>query len=807
MASPFQQQALVRKVTYLGLILVLFTGSLLHRNLSLKPHSTRLLLREENLGEVGLTDSAVRLALTGSKGFMTTFLWLGVLEKQKKNEWNEMELLVDSLTQLQPHFITPWLFQSWNMAFNVAVELDRPQDKYFYVSRGLQLLARGERKNRGDPSLGAPGNPEMRFHMGFTTQLKIGQSDEKNYMRSLFELSCIDPLRRDPDKLETAVKGGRQVDLVAFKQFCERYPRLVRRLFDRLDCTRPESVVRFLRENRDVPSRFETPREGQQESLLKPADQQFPLLPPELWTQDRLYRYPLPEQREFGPDEDFDNFVVCRAWYTYAQQPLPPTDPDPYIAERKFDRLRHRKSRMADVLFRGYPSRAQAYFAENLELEGWFDADGWRIKGRNVNWFDKLPKSDPRGVQVGTEPKYRAMPAWQKTNQMILDYGKRIGLWLPPEEVKRLENEAQLFVKKFSTDGVPPPQLPATAARDPKMRQSFVAHQRLKFYNNSRTLTNFADHLNQSEVEMHPETILARKLFFEALELRKTGDYTALEKFEVALPLWRNLLLENASFRRLPGVQSDTYELQMKYLRTLQNKHQRELRNTLAGVTKFGQAACAACAMSGPGFLTGGEVLPLGQGTLEGVNLLADTWGMFDLLVYQGPPPQEGMRALMCALTQTTLQPPLPVFQVYQALLSSRDKTDETAWTQMNLLLPSGVLCSLTQSGLWPPLPVQQLFKDHAEKNFQAARTQFNLILALPRVHHPGLDPMFSTEKERLLWAPLLEDSQVDEARYRLGLPRRIPAMPPEMMRMMQERMGGGPPGPVPMPRPKPVTK
>src|SRR5262245_7352242 len=172
MASPFQQQALVRKVTYLGAILALFTASLLHRNMGLKPQSTKLLLREETLGEVGLTDSAVRLVLTGSRGFTTTILWLGVIEKQKKHEYNEMELYVDSLTQLQPHFITPWLFQSWNLAFNVAVEWDRPQDKYFYISRGLQLLARGDRKNRGDPNLGAPGNPEMRFHVGFTLQLK-----------------------------------------------------------------------------------------------------------------------------------------------------------------------------------------------------------------------------------------------------------------------------------------------------------------------------------------------------------------------------------------------------------------------------------------------------------------------------------------------------------------------------------------------------------------------------------------------------------------------------------------------------------
>src|SRR5207244_13095150 len=141
MARRVQQQALVRKVVYLVLSLVLFTASLMHRRFVVIPQAYNLQLREEARGEVELTSSAVRLTLTGLRGVTTCFLWQAAIDKQKRHEWNELELLVRSITKIQPYFASPWLFQSWNLAFNVAVECDRVRDKYFYITRGLELLA------------------------------------------------------------------------------------------------------------------------------------------------------------------------------------------------------------------------------------------------------------------------------------------------------------------------------------------------------------------------------------------------------------------------------------------------------------------------------------------------------------------------------------------------------------------------------------------------------------------------------------------------------------------------------------------
>src|SRR5262249_8614933 len=150
----------------------------------------------------------------------------------------------------QPHYISPWLFQSWNLALNVSVECDRSRDKYFYISRGIELLAEGERKNQGnqhpDPKLRSPAHPDMRYSVGFTYQLKIGQGDEKRTLRCLFDLSCIDPRRRNPNKLWVAGAQGREVDLEKFRTFCAESPRLVRRLREQLGYETPKEIIRFL---------------------------------------------------------------------------------------------------------------------------------------------------------------------------------------------------------------------------------------------------------------------------------------------------------------------------------------------------------------------------------------------------------------------------------------------------------------------------------------------------------------------------------------------------------------------------------
>src|SRR5438105_3129401 len=100
---------------------------------------------------------------------------------------------------------------------------------YFWRTLGVeakadQLALREE--NRGEVELSGSA---IRLY----TQHKIMQSDKTATMRSLLQLSMIDPLKRDPEKfwLDSGEgRRGRQVDMVKFEEFCKDNPQLVRRL-------------------------------------------------------------------------------------------------------------------------------------------------------------------------------------------------------------------------------------------------------------------------------------------------------------------------------------------------------------------------------------------------------------------------------------------------------------------------------------------------------------------------------------------------------------------------------------------------
>jgi len=518
MARTFQQKAQLRKLTYAALILALFTGSYLYRKHIIEQQAYALQLRESARGEVNLASSAVRLLLTGSRGFAATVLWNQALDLRERHKWNELELVVSSITQLQPYFVSPWVFQSWNMAFNVSVECDKPRDKYYYITRGMELLAEGERRHRGvEEVVGGtkriefPGNPEMRFYLGFFYLRKIGFSDENNTMRCLLEMSCIDPAERDPGRLWIPTERGRAVNMERFERLCRSHPRLVRRLREQLGYDRPEQVVTFLEDNSTIPSRYEpmavsiagedrpTPR--------KHRHQQWPVLPPPR-PSDQFW--PNADNPELSQTESVDTFVVARSWFDYAQEPLPLPNGTPHLDD-SIDRVKYRVPKiMVTTIFRSYPARSQAYVAENLETEGWFDEDGWLI----TDWL----KDETR---VGTERKYHAAPAWTESLRRYLEFGNKNGF-----------NDTY------------------------KIGKSDVYRQQV----------NYDVYVAQSEAERTAEAIYARKLMYQAERKRLEGATPeAFALLERAMPFWLDVLLSYPDFRNDSTTIEQTYEFQRKF--------------------------------------------------------------------------------------------------------------------------------------------------------------------------------------------------------------------------------------------------
>jgi hypothetical protein len=469
--NPLQQAAKRRKIWYFAAILALFTLSMLWRGeiripLALREYtsvsqwldarsilnqSKRLDLRELDQGDPEVAGSVARLGLVGSRGLVVTLLWYDAIEQQKRNDFHKLELRVKVVTALQPHFITPWIFQSWNIAYNVSVEMQSLGDMYFYIARGIELLAEGERRNSR--------SPDMRYQIAFYYQNKFGVADQVQTLRCLFQLSCMPPGERDPKLLQTA-EGG-PVDLKALLQFCEKHPHLVRRLrgeerrdldkkstLESLQIRTPEDLVEFLKVNQKVPSRYKNATD------LAPDDQQFPVLPKRA---EEIADEASPKE---VVDDAFSGYLAARAWFAAANTLVPPNKTDASgrpvpcgpPGPGDYDQFRYRVPRLPMlIIFRQGPARAQTYQAELMEKDGWFDGEGWKADEHSdvenawfteeVAWFtltelslDKLRKKTP-----GVVPEVvlsRLKPLKDKRLQLA-NFKSRLAKLLSDEEMDK----------------------------------------------------------------------------------------------------------------------------------------------------------------------------------------------------------------------------------------------------------------------------------------------------------------------------------------------------------------------------------
>ena len=186
--SLSERGSFYRKITYLVLIAVLlFPLSQLGAPQTRQGHEGGKLakmraehnLGHSNLSEIDPTSAAMRMATLGARGIAVSWLWSKAIEYKKKEDWTNFRATLTQLAKLQPYFISFWRYQSWNLTYNVSVELDDVRDRFHYVKRGIEFLKEGTLYNRDSPYLLA--------ELGWFIGNKIGRADEHVEYRQMFK--------------------------------------------------------------------------------------------------------------------------------------------------------------------------------------------------------------------------------------------------------------------------------------------------------------------------------------------------------------------------------------------------------------------------------------------------------------------------------------------------------------------------------------------------------------------------------------------------------------------------------------------
>ncbi len=157
----------------IGIILLCVVGS----SLLVKPiNQQRVDL--DIVQETRYTDAPKYVILAAAmgtfRGIIVDFLWYRAEKLKNEGKLFEANTTAGWITTLQPRFGQVWVFQSWNMAYNISVITHTPEERWDWVNKGIKLL-------RDEGIVYNPNNIAIYRQLGWTFFHKIGQrADDMN---------------------------------------------------------------------------------------------------------------------------------------------------------------------------------------------------------------------------------------------------------------------------------------------------------------------------------------------------------------------------------------------------------------------------------------------------------------------------------------------------------------------------------------------------------------------------------------------------------------------------------------------------
>ena len=80
------------------------------------------------------------IAMGAFRGLFVNMLWMRANDMKEQGLFHEAIELANTITKLQPRFPRVWVFHAWNLAYNISVETQTPEERYQWVLSGVRLL-------------------------------------------------------------------------------------------------------------------------------------------------------------------------------------------------------------------------------------------------------------------------------------------------------------------------------------------------------------------------------------------------------------------------------------------------------------------------------------------------------------------------------------------------------------------------------------------------------------------------------------------------------------------------------------------
>ncbi|MFT5123494.1 MAG: hypothetical protein ACI9TH_002167 [Kiritimatiellia bacterium] len=161
-------------------------------------HGDLIDLRVEHklIPEVNVLDDAdpwvrfVQVGLGAFRGILVDILWTRATRLQDEGKYFELVQLSQWITKLEPRIPEVWAYHAWNMAYNISVLFNTPEERWRWVSNGIELL-------RNEGLHHNPDNAQLQWELGWFYQHKIGMNlDDMHFFYKKYlaeEMSLLVP--------------------------------------------------------------------------------------------------------------------------------------------------------------------------------------------------------------------------------------------------------------------------------------------------------------------------------------------------------------------------------------------------------------------------------------------------------------------------------------------------------------------------------------------------------------------------------------------------------------------------------------
>lgn len=216
----------VIQLVALGLMLVFLSASTLLTGQVAASMGRNRLVYADSAESTDNKLEALGIAMGAFRGVFVNYLWIRANALKEDGKYYEAVDLAKTITRLQPRFPKVWAFHAWNLAYNISVTTQTPQERWHWVQAGIKLL-RDE---------GIPANPnDMVLHkelawiflhkvegymddaqqyykralarewtivMGAPPKRTLGSVSDSQADRKLFVDKWLSPIASAPDTLE-----------------------------------------------------------------------------------------------------------------------------------------------------------------------------------------------------------------------------------------------------------------------------------------------------------------------------------------------------------------------------------------------------------------------------------------------------------------------------------------------------------------------------------------------------------------------------------------------------------------------------